>query len=232
MSQEKTAVPGLGDGFSANPKSKLYSRSSTQLNYTGNSAGTVVPGMEQMAPGAKVKEPNDGNSSPVVGFLYSISRQGIGEYWPIHLGTNKIGRSEECSICLRENTVSDLHAELYVKQMKTTHKILASIKDVGSKNGIFVNDEELDYSTHECFNNDLITIGLNYKLLLILIDAESLGLSVSENFMAVQEEEEPEIPFQPQNTGFNPYDHNRRPTTGTVAMDGSQGTEPGGTRFM
>ena len=209
MSQEKTAVPGLGDGFSANPKSKLYSRSSTQLNYTGNSAGTVVPGMEQMAPGAKVKEPNDGNSSPVVGFLYSISRQGIGEYWPIHLGTNKIGRSEECSICLRENTVSDLHAELYVKQMKTTHKI-----------------------THECFNNDLITIGLNYKLLLILIDAESLGLSVSENFMAVQEEEEPEIPFQPQNTGFNPYDHNRRPTTGTVAMDGSQGTEPGGTRFM
>lgn len=133
MSQEKTAVPGLGDGFSANPKSKLYSRSSTQLNYTGNSAGTVVPGMEQMAPGAKVKEPNDGNSSPVVGFLYSISRQGIGEYWPIHLGTNKIGRSEECSICLRENTVSDLHAELYVKQMKTTHKILASLKDVGSK---------------------------------------------------------------------------------------------------
>ena len=125
-----------------------------------------------------------------------------------------------------------MHAELYVKQMKTTHKILASLKDVGSKNGIFVNDEELDYSTHECFNNDLITIGLNYKLLLILIDAESLGLSVSENFMAVQEEEEPEIPFQPQNTGFNPYDHNRRPTTGTVAMDGSQGTEPGGTRFM
>ena len=148
------------------------------------------------------------------------------------LGTNKIGRSEECSICLRENTVSDLHAELYVKQMKTTHKILASIKDVGSKNGIFVNDEELDYSTHECFNNDLITIGLNYKLLLILIDAESLGLSVSENFMAVQEEEEFEIPFQPQNTGFNPYDHNQRPVSGTVAMDGSQGTEPGGTRFM
>ena len=86
MSQEKTAVPGLGDGFSANPKSKLYSRSSTQVNYVNNSAGTIVPGMEQMAPGAKIKDPKDGNSSPVVGFLYSISRQGIGEYWPVHLG--------------------------------------------------------------------------------------------------------------------------------------------------
>lgn len=232
MSQEKTAVPGLGDVFSANPKSKLYSRSSTQVNYANNSIGTIVPSMERVAPGLKIKDSKDGNSSPVVGFLYSISRQGIGEYWPVHLGTNKIGRSEDCSIRLRENTVSDLHAELYVKQMKTTHKILASLRDVGSKNGIFVNDEELDYGTHECFNNDLITIGLNYRLLLILIDAEALGLSVSENFIAVQEEEEPEIPFQPQSTSFNPYDHNRRPITGTVAMDGSQDTEPGGTRFM
>ena len=53
--------------------------------------------------------------------------------------------------------MSDIHAELNIKQMKTTHKILASIKDIGSKNGIFVNEEELDYSAHECFNNDLIT---------------------------------------------------------------------------
>lgn len=231
MSQEKTAVPGMGDGYYSNSNNRLYSRSSTHVNYSDNNRGTIVPGMEQMAPGTRMKEPNDGNTAPVVGFLYSISRQGIGEYWPIHLGTNRIGRSENCSICLKENTVSDIHAELYVKQMKTTRKILASIKDVGSKNGIFVNDEELDYGTHECFNNDLITIGLNYKLLLILIDAEGLGLSVSENFMAV--EEEPELPFQPQRNNFNPYDHNSRPVNnGTIAMDGSQDTESGGTRFM
>ena len=30
-----------------------------------------------------------------------------------------------------------------------------------------------------------------------------------------------------------PYDHNNRPmNNGTVAMDGVQGTEPGGTKFM
>lgn len=233
MSQEKTVVPGLGDSYSANAKSKLYSRSSTQVNGGDyNNRGTIVPGMEQMAPGVKTSESHDGKSSPVVGFLYSISRQGIGEYWPVHLGSNKIGRAETCDICLKEHTVSDVHAELNVKQMKTTHKVLASIKDVGSKNGLFVNDEELDYSAHECFNSDLITIGLNYKLLLILIDAEALGLSVSDNFIPVEEEEE-EISFAPQGRGFNPYDHNNRPSnSGTVAMDGSQGTEPGGTRFM
>lgn len=232
MSQEKTVVPGLGDSYSANPKSKLYSRTSTQVNGEDNSRGTIVPGMEQMAPGVKAGEPKDGNNSPVVGFLYSISRQGIGEYWLVHLGSNKIGRAETCEICLREHTVSDIHAELNVKQMKTTHKVLASIKDVGSKNGLFVNDEELDYSTYECFNNDLITIGLNYKLLLILIDAEAFGLSVSNDFIPVEEEDE-DIPFSPQGRGFNPYDHNNRPlNNGTVAMDGSQRTEPGGTKFM
>lgn len=231
MSQEKTVVPGLGDFNSTNPKSKLYSRTSTQVNSETYNRGTIVPGMEQMAPGVKVSEPNDGKSSPVVGFLYSISRQGIGEYWPVHLGSNKIGRIETCDICLKEHTVSDIHAELNVKQMKTTHKVLASIKDVGSKNGIFVNDDELDYSTHECFNNDLITIGLNYKLLLILIDVETLGLSVSNDFIPVEEEED--IPFPPHGGGFNPYDHNNRTTNGgTVAMDGSQGTEPGGTKYM
>ena len=96
---------------------------------------------------------------------------------------------------MKEGTVSDIHAELNIKQMKTTHKILASIKDIGSKNGIFVNEEELDYSAHECFNNDLITIGLNYRLLLILIDTQALGLTVSENFIPIEEEEDVDFPF-------------------------------------
>lgn len=232
MSQEKTEVPGFNGAFASGSNNRMYSR--TSANYGGGNRGTVVPGMENVAPGVKNFEANDGNSSPVVGFLYSISRQGIGEYWPVHLGTNKIGRSDECDVCLRESTVSELHAELYVKQMKTTKKILASIKDVGSKNGIFVNEEELGYSTHECFNNDILTIGLNYKLLLIIIDANEMGLSVAEEFEAI--DDEPVIMNQPNknfSNTFNPYDHNNRPSNnGTVAMDGSQNTRPGGTKYM
>lgn len=231
MSQEKTAVPGMGNPYSYNPRNDMYSRTSTHVNYEARTRGTVVPGMNQMAPGVQqVTEQPTKNTAPVVGFLYSISRQGIGEYWPVHIGCNKIGRSSDCDIVLLENTVSDHHANLNVKQLKTSHKILASIIDVGSKNGIFVNDEELDYTAHECPNNAIIKIGLNYQLLLLLIDAESYGLSVAQEFIPV-EEEEPELPFQPQSNNFNPYDHNRRSSnTGTIAMDGSQGTAPGGTK--
>lgn len=181
MSQDKTVIPGLGEGFSSNEKKSesrhnMYSRSSTYVNIDYDKQGTIVPGMERRAPGVDEAVVNSSRrADPVVGFLYSISRQGIGEFWPVYVGRNTIGRSEKCDICLREHTVSDLHAVLNVKQMKTTHKVLASIKDEGSKNGIFVNEEELDYSAHECFNNDILTIGLNYRLLLILVDAESLG---------------------------------------------------------
>lgn len=76
----------------------------------------------------------------------------------------------------------------------------------------------------------------DYRLLLILIDTQALGLTVSENFIPIEEEEDVDFPFAaPKGTGgsFNPYDHNNRPmNNGTVAMDGVQGTEPGGTKFM
>lgn len=153
MSQEKTSVPGMENSYYANKKNNMYSRTTTP---DMGSRGTMVPGMEEVAPNVGRHESSAKGGAPVVGFLYSISRQGIGEYWPLHIGSNKIGRSGNCDICLKEGTVSDIHAELNIKQMKTTHKILASIKDIGSKNGIFVNEEELDYSAHECFKNGTI----------------------------------------------------------------------------
>ena len=78
------------------------------------------------------------DSSPVVGFLYSISRQGEGEYWPVKLGRNTIGRSSNCSIQLCEASVSDLHASLNVKIMKSTGRLVASVRDEGSKTGLFL----------------------------------------------------------------------------------------------
>ena len=62
-------------------------------------------------------------------------------------------------MCLAEQTVSERHAALNIKQLKSTRKILASIRDEGSKNGIYVNDEELDYDAHEVKNHDIITTG-------------------------------------------------------------------------
>ena len=201
---------------------------------------TYVPGMHENAPGVSENRvmSRQEDTTPVVGFLYSISRKGIGEYWPLHLGTNTIGRSSECDIVLRERSISERHATLSIKQMKTTHKLIASIRDTGSKNGMYLNEEELDYDNHTCKNNDIITIGFNYKLLLLLIDAEQYGLSVSEDFAATDEDDS-FFPGQSNLSGddtrnnFNPYGaENRNVDTGTVDLNGAQFTKPGETKFM
>ncbi len=203
---------------------------------------TYIPGMNDVTPGSAPSQasPQAKPNTPVVGFLYSISRKGIGEYWPLHLGTNTIGRSEENDICLKEMSVSSKHATLSIKQMKSTHKLIASIRDTGSKTGMFLNDEELDYENHTCKANDIITVGSSYKLLLILIDAEEYGLSVAEGFVEDKQSTEDDFGFQPQGgfgdatqSKFRPYSaDNRNVDTGTVDLSGAGFEEPGGTEMM
>ncbi len=203
---------------------------------------TYIPGMNDVTPGSVPSQvsPQAKPNTPVVGFLYSISRKGIGEYWPLHLGTNTIGRSEDNDICLKEMSVSSKHATLSIKQMKSTHKLIASIRDTGSKTGMFLNDEELDYENHTCKANDIITVGSSYKLLLILIDAEEYGLSVAEGFVEDKQSTEDDFGFQPQGgfgdatqSKFRPYSaDNRNVDTGTVDLSGAGFEEPGGTEMM
>lgn len=244
MSQDRTVVPGIGDvdhsGDSRrnNVGNDFYSRGTSRM-CSGNPQGTVVPGMNTVAGNfnstrQESLQNRKSHDVPVIGFLYSISRQGFGEYWPVHVGRNTIGRGANNDIVLAEYTVSGLHATLSVRKMKSNGKVIALIRDEGSKTGLLVNGEELGYEGHECFNGDIITVGCNYTLLLILVNAEEMGLSVAEHFedALVEEEEEISIPVPPMNQGrptFNPYDHNNR---STIAMDGSVGEEPGGTKFM
>lgn len=243
MSQNKTIVPGIGeadhstDNRRNNIGNDFYSRGTSRTSGSVPQ-GTIVPGMSGVAgtPHAIRQESPQGKKSsevPVIGFLYSISRQGIGEYWPVHVGRNTIGRDTGNDIVLAEYTVSGLHASLSVRKMKSSNKVIALIRDEGSKTGLLVNGEELGYEGHECFNGDIITVGCNYTLLLILVNAEEAGLSVAEHFEdALVEDEEELIPVPPVNQGrptFNPYDHNNR---STIAMNGSVGEEPGGTKFM
>lgn len=226
MKQEDTYVNARSGNYrTSNPYSRHFGMD------IGEGAGTYVPGMHENAPGVNEESFHAANETPVVGFLYSISRKGIGEYWPLHLGTNSIGRAEDCDIRLNESSVSEHHAVISVKQMKTANKLIASIRDVGSKNGIFLNDEELDYENHSCKMHDLITIGHNYKLLLLLIDAEHYGLTVAENFVPAIEESE--LMPGKMNGFFNPYSGEDRPKyEGTVDLSGDKFDDPGGTNIM
>lgn len=134
MSQNKTVVPGMEDGNSyGNAHSNdFYSRNT---NVRSASQGTVVPGMENMNDQVHQGQGNHGDNKhsvhqtgkPVVGFLYSISRQGIGEYWPLYQGQNTIGSSPKCDVCLREGTVSGDHAVDVIRKMKNPEKQLLQL---------------------------------------------------------------------------------------------------------
>ena len=258
MSQNKTVVPGMEDGNSyGNAHSNdFYSRNT---NVRSASQGTVVPGMENMNDQVHQGQGNHGDNKhsvhqtgkPVVGFLYSISRQGIGEYWPLYQGQNTIGSSPKCDVCLREGTVSGDHAVVVIRKMKNPEKTIASISDARSTNGTLLNGESLGFSALECFNGDIITIGENYELVLLLIDIKALGLKVAENFISlnnqseniVVEEPDPYSPgyTQPGGNDMYPprfegsrgsYENYRDDTDGTVGMDGAGGIKSGGTVGM
>ena len=244
MSQNKTVIPGLEPSDAnygkGNASSGFYSR-----NSQASSRGTVIPGMgtnpEAPAENRPQQRPANPTGKPVIGFLYSVSRTPAGEFWPLHIGQNTIGKAPTCDICLQEGTVSSDHAVLVVRKMKNPEKVIASISDARSTNGTMLNGQSLGFSAEECKNGDIITIGDNYELFLILVDAATLGLKVQEGFIAVETADEEEVfddgpePFfpgsqRPTRTGndFNPYDFNSG--GGTVGLDGSNPySDKGGT---
>ena len=63
-----------------------------------------------------------------------------------------IGRAEECQLRPRSDRVSRRHCEIFLE------KGLAAIRDFGSKNGTFVNDERLQ-GERELKNGDHLKIG-------------------------------------------------------------------------
>ncbi len=180
MNQD-TYVPGM-NGAGQAPQPGLYANP----NVSGGSAQTYIPSMNA-APAPAAAKPSTG--APVVGFLYSISRDGFPEYWPLYVGVNKIGKGADMDIRLCEKSVSDHHANLNIKRMRTAgNRLVASIIDVGSKNGVMLNDEELDFDPHSCKTDDIIVIGCNYKLVLLLADPVHYKLEVAPDFQPSEEE--------------------------------------------
>lgn len=172
----------------------------------------------------------------VVGFLYSISRKGISEYWTLHLGANTIGKGSDNDIQLMEASVSVSHATINIKLMKTTGKVIAFIRDIGSKNGIYLNETELDYEGHSCKNGDIITIGDAYKLALILIDTNELGLSPADNFKEIGAEPVKKAPVESLSRKVPESDAYERKGAKngleTIDASGYDLSDPGETRFM
>lgn len=232
MSSNKTIIPGMEEAYKEHTSSFINNNKQIEtcvISPLGNVPTT----------------PSMNNQKPIVGFLYSISKHTSGEFWPLHIGSNTIGRSANCDVSLGEATVSEEHAVLVVRQMKNPEKIIASICDSRSTCGTMINGESLGFDQRECFNGDIITIGEHYDLFFILIDAKQIGLNVCRGFMPTQSNVGQAI--GPQSTGnaysaptFNRYTQGYEQDDssyqgGTKGIDENENkpsTKPGGTIFM
>lgn len=228
MSSNKTIIPGMETAYDE--------QTTFDTQCVNASNGTQVSAPFATAPIATNTGYAPSNQKPIVGFLYSVSRTSSAEFWPVRIGSNSIGRSNDCDISLGEATVSEQHAILVVRQMKNPEKIIASICDARSTCGTMINGESLGFDQRECFNGDIITIGEHYNLYFILIDAKQTGLNVCHNFIPTQENTTAAVPnsnphaapavknncTQGFDTNGNSYD----------PFENKPGTKPGGTIFM
>lgn len=201
MSQNKTVVPDVNLNQSEIENSiydELYSRNPESSN------ATYVPGLSQKTTvGTNTAflstnehfDVREEDQEPrtvvlkkrmVVGVLFSISKGMLGELFPVYLGDNLIGNAEECDICLLEKTVSSRHALLNVSRHFGSMAYQISITDLNSMYGTLVNDVDARYDVPIVSENDVITCGLHYKLLLKLFDVEENHLHEEEDFEAVQ----------------------------------------------
>lgn len=126
---------------------------------------------------------------PIVGVLYSISAGIEGELFPVYVGRNTIGSDPSCDICLRETSVSALHAILLTrKQTDAAGREFVNVilSDSNSAYGTGVNNERLNFDRVQCTNGDIISIGQNYVLTLALFNAVD-KLTVAYNFERMEE---------------------------------------------
>ena len=186
MSQNRTVFPGMEDTGNYQEGPQNYASQSTQR-------GTVFPGSNQSSHNNSYRQPSSNQQArPLVGFLYSLSRTGFGEYWPLYIGANVIGRDEQCDVVLAEGTVSKEHATIVVRMLKNPKMLDASISDERSSHGTMINGESISATRpRECKNGDIIEVGENYKLYLVLIDSAALGLTIAPDFVSVETDQEP-----------------------------------------
>lgn len=209
---DETYVPGL------NNREKAAGNFGDLDNQNANSLSDTY----------QIGKKNAKDEEPVVGFLYSLSRGGAPEWWPLHIGQNKVGKDSNMDICLAEASMTGHHANINIKRMRRSGNALsASIVDVGSKNGIILNDEELDYEPHTLRNEDKLIFGLNYKCVVILVDPTKYDLEENPEFVAVNAsrksavaEPEPVNDFPSVPGNFDPFEGFNDNATINVNGDG------------
>lgn len=170
--------------FSDFDLSQFYTRRNSNYNIAPEDKGGSQP-----SPISVKEESNDNDDGATrivttseelktvhCGFLFSVSKDESGEYWPIKLGNNTIGSSFSDDIVLSQKSVSAQHAVLNAERQNG--KLVMKIKGNGN---VMLNGLEITTET-VCRDRDILTIGDAYQLLLLFVDVDKYGLKKAENF--------------------------------------------------
>lgn len=125
---------------------------------------------------------------PIAGILYSVSRDGLGEIFPLYVGRNTIGSEEKCDVYLSEDTVSPNHAVLLIRMLpdNTGKRIMSvSITDYDSDFGTAVNDRKVGFDSCALSGGEIIRIGNAYSFLFTPLDSGRHNLTPAMNFIPV-----------------------------------------------
>ena len=106
---------------------------------------------------------NDG-SRKFVGWIYTFSNNPSGEYYVIYEGKNNIGTATGNDIVLTDQKISAEHCRI-IFRAKSNYLF---IKDCGSTNGTWINDEDILDEQVKLNDGDTITLG-DTKFTLVLI---------------------------------------------------------------
>ena len=131
----------------------------------------------------------DSETRSITGFLVSFSANEAGDFWSLREGKNFIGSASSCDIVLKDASVSKEHAIINVRKNQNDSRLMTVITDQNSTNGVMVNEKDIEFSSHECADRDVIIIG-NYELLLLTVDKEKHGLKPNEKLKPSKKEAE------------------------------------------
>ena len=112
--------------------------------------------------GGKTVLLNAAHAAPVVGWLVVMEGEEKGRDYRLREGRNTLGASPEADVCLKNHTVSQIHASLSYKDNKFV------LTDLDSTNGTFVNGDDENVARVELKDGDVLRLGettLKFKCL-------------------------------------------------------------------
>jgi pSer/pThr/pTyr-binding forkhead associated (FHA) protein len=125
------------------------------------------------------EQPLKSSDRIVAGFLVSFSADPTGKYWVLYEGRNRIGSDKSNDVAINDANVSSNHAILNIRHSVNDGRMLVAISDQNSSNGTIVNKKDIEFTTLELNNEDIIQMG-SHEFGLLFISRYAKGLEPAE----------------------------------------------------